>query len=245
MKKLIFLFFCIVSFHCMLAQKTSLEDYPTGQEAYKGGNIQMFKDIQSFFVKNNLVGCENKKEIYWVLLRIDENSKPALIRKKADIERAEQNKCAYDLIVKALGGIKDWQPAQIEGEKMTAHFDFPFIPADFFENYKENYDTRNFITRASFPPNGIISFRQEIRKNLFAYIDHESYNPIGQFMVSFTIEKDGSTKVTDIEPKVKNSEQLMEDIKFAFKKIKQKWVPAKRNGIPVETNRRVGLNFKE
>lgn len=245
MKKYILtLFFFLLVFKTLLAQKTYY-DYPPGQTAYIGGNVQMFKEIQDFLIKNNLSECENKKEMYWVTLRIDENSKPALIRKKRDIEKAEQNKCAYNLAVKALGSLKNWQAAQIKGENVEAYFDFPFVPNNFFGNYKEGYDTNTMISRPSFSPNGIYSFREEILKNLYAYIDFASYQVKGKFIVFFIIDKDGSTKVLDIEPKVKNGEQLIEDIKFAFKKIKQKWEPAKINGEPVQFSIRMPINFTE
>ncbi len=78
-------------------------------------------------------GCENKKEMYWVTLRIDENSKPALVRKKTDIEKAEKNKCAYNLIVKALGQLRNWQPAEInEKKKSNGLFRFSFFSFRFF-----------------------------------------------------------------------------------------------------------------
>ncbi len=47
----------------------------------------------------------------------------------------------------------------------------------------------------------------------------------------------------DIEPKVKNSELLFEDIKFGLKRIKGKWEPAKIKGIPVKSKFRFPLNF--
>jgi hypothetical protein len=233
------LFLCQI----ILAQKNNFYNYPIDQEAYLGGNVELFKDIQDFLVKNNLSKCENSKEMYWVTLRIDENSKLALIRKKADIEKAQKNKCAYDLIVKALGGLKKWKAAEIKGEKVTAYFDFPFVPAHFFENYKEGYDTKSYINRPFFAPNGIDSFREDILKNLNGHLDFELYKVSGRFTVFFTIETDGSTKVSDIEPKVANSEGLLEDMKFAFKQIKQKWQPATVNGVPVQTNSRVSINF--
>ncbi|ASE63128.1 hypothetical protein CRN76_17285 [Chryseobacterium indologenes] len=243
-KKLLTIVLSIFSLFVISAQRKEIGDYPPGQNAYKGGNVQMFKDIQDVFVKNNMSGCENKKEMYWVTLRIDENSKPALVRKKTDIEKAEKNKCAYNLIVKALGQLRNWQPAEINEKKVTAYFDFPFFPSDFFENFKENYDTGNFISRASFPPNnGVLSFSDEVRKNVEGYVDFDAYKINGKFTVFFTVETDGSTKVRDIEPKVANSEQLMEEIRFAFKKVKQKWIPATKNGIPVQTNLRIVLNF--
>lgn len=238
---LLFFFFC----NATLAQKKTYYNYSPDQEAYSGGNVQLFKDIQDFLVKNNFSKCENPKEMYWVTLRIDENSKPALIRKKTDIEKAEKNKCAYDLIVKALGSLKKWKSAEIKDEKVTAYFDFPFIPDHFFENYKEGYDTKNYITRAFFAPNGIDSFREEVLKNLNGYLDFEAYKVNGRFIVFFTIETDGSTKVSDIEPKVPNSKELLEDMRFAFKKIKRKWQPATLNGVPMQTNSRVPINFTD
>lgn len=246
-KKLLTIFLLTFPFLTILAQKPGMTDYPPGQDAYKGGNIQMFKDIQDYFIQNKLSGCENEsmKEMYWVTLRIDEKAKPALVRKKNDIENAEKNKCAYNLIVKALGSLKDWQPAKVDDKSITAYTDFPFIPSDFFDNYKENYDTRNFISKPSFPPNGMLSFREEVKKNVDSSVDYDFYKVNGIFTVFFTIDTDGSTNVIDVEPKVPNSEGLIENIKYGFKKVKQKWIPATKKGVPVKVNSRINLKFSE
>lgn len=239
MKKILFLSFVIIS-NFLCSQKI-IPNYPKGQNPYKNGNIELFKDMNNWLVQNNEKPCE-RNELYWVTLKIDETGKLSLIRNKSDQLNAEKNKCAYEMLVRVLGGLKNWQPAEVKGKKVTSYFDFPFIPKDYFHNFQENYDITQTAHRALYP-GGIDEFRKEVIRNIGGYIDYDSYKPRGKFVLLFNIDENGKMDNIDIEPKVQNSERLFEDIKFGLKRIKGKWEPAKINGIPILSKYRFPLNF--
>ncbi|WP_300685914.1 energy transducer TonB [Chryseobacterium sp.] len=201
----------------------------------------MFSEIQDYFLKSGSKPCE-KTEIYFINLKIDEDGKPALIKKKGDEDIIAKNKCAFDLAVKSLGNLKKWQPAEVKGKKIAAYFNFPFVPKDFFENYKSDYDINKAYQSAPLP-GGMGAFRKEMKKSLQDYLDTDSYQPKGRFLVSFAVDIDGTITDIDIEPKVENYETFLEGVKFAMKKIKGKWTPAKRKGEPVKSWYRIPIDF--
>lgn len=146
------------------------------------------------------------------------------------------------MAVKSLGSLKNWQSAEENGKKVNAYFDFPFFPKDFFENFKSDYDITK-VFKSPELPGGVNAFRKEVHKNLEGYLDWDAYKPKGKFIVFFEIDTDGKISNIEIEPKVANSETFFEDIKFAIKKVKGKWMPAKINGTPVKYKFRMPLNF--
>ncbi|RQO40466.1 hypothetical protein DBR39_05840 [Chryseobacterium sp. KBW03] len=235
------LFLLILLSESAFSQKT-LAKYPDGQFPYKGGPTQMSSEMQDYFLKSGTKPCD-KNEIYYVTLKIDENGKPSLIKKKSDESAIERNKCAFNLAVKSLGSLKNWQPAEEQGEKVNAYFDFPFLPEDFFENYKSDYDISKIYQPAELP-DGLRELRKEIHKKLEDNIDPESYNPKGKFIISFIIDTDGNISNVDVEPKIENSEKFFEDIKSIMKRIKVKWNPGKIKGIPIRSKFRMPFNFK-
>ncbi|MFZ4928547.1 energy transducer TonB [Chryseobacterium sp. Mn2064] len=239
MKK-ITLFLSMLCFESAFSQKT-LAQYPDGQSPYKGGTVKMASDIQDYFLKSGAKPCD-KDEMYFVALKIDENGKPSLVKKKSDDSRIEKNKCAFNLAVKSLGNLKDWQPAEENGEKVIAYYDFPFFPQDFFQNYRSDYDLSK-LYQYPMLTGGMSELRKEIKKELENYQDTESYKAKGKFIISFIIDPEGAISDVDIEPKVENSDRFFEDIKSAIKKIKPKWSPAKIKGKPVSTKFRMPFNF--
>ncbi|MBO9691222.1 hypothetical protein [Chryseobacterium sp.] len=239
MKKTTLLLFMLF-FESAFSQKT-LAKYPDGQFPYQGGSLQLFSDMQNYFLKSGSKPCD-KNEMYFVSLKIDENGKPALVKKKSDDPIIEKNKCAFSLAVKSLGSLKNWQPAEQNGQKVAAYFDFLFQPKDFFENYKPDYDIVKSYQSASMP-GGMKAFRKDVLESLSNYLDWESYNPKGTFLISFAIDENGDITNVDLEPKVENNKILLEDVKFALKKIKGKWSPAKTNGTSVKSWFRMPINF--
>ncbi|MGN7707809.1 hypothetical protein [Chryseobacterium sp. 22543] len=239
MKKII-LFLFTLYFGSSFSQKT-LAKYPEGQFPYKGGTIQLSSEMQDYFLKSGSKSCD-KNEMYFVSLKIDENGKPALIKKKSDESIIEKNKCAFTLVVKSLGSLKNWQPAEQDGKTIPAYFDFLFQPKDFFENYKPDYDIIKAYQSAAIP-GGMKAFRKDVLESLYNYLDWESYNPKGTFIISFAIDENGDIVNVDLEPKVENNKILLEDVKFALKKIKGKWSPAKTKGVPVSSWFRMPINF--
>ena len=90
---------------------------------------------------------------------------------------------------------------------------------------------------------GDAAFSRELFRYISAYVDKEIYVINGPFFLHLNIGKDG--KLTDLEvtPKVENSEMFLRDLKFAVKKIRKNWDPAKCNNMPVDSRLRIKLNF--
>lgn len=92
-------------------------------------------------------------------------------------------------------------------------------------------------------PGGDEAFRKELFKMIHGYIDLNQYYVNGVFKFEFRIDKKGKIIGLNVTPKVKNSEMFLDDMTFAAKRVKTKWKPAAQNGIPVESDRIVLINF--
>lgn len=215
--------------------------YPQDQHPYKSGNAELFRDINTWLTTNSGKPCK-ENEMYWATLKIDATGNISLIRNKTDQLKAAQNKCAYDLLVGALGNLQGWKPAEINGKKVTSYFDFPFVARDYFDRYTEGYDITRDTKRARFP-GGTEAFRKEVQKYVGGYVDFDSYTPEGVFEIVFSISETGAIENIDIEPKVANSRQLLEDIRFGMKKIKGKWEPATVHGKSISSKFRLPVKF--
>ena len=152
------------------------------------------------------------------------------------------NKCASDLLDQILPELKNWTPAQKDGNNITARSLFAFFPDDLFDNYKDDYDPKKLNADADFPPNGLSSFRDEVAKK----VDLGGFNGRGKItvIINFVVDIDGS--VTDVA--VEKSSGVKEfDDRFidAIKKVKKKWVPAKLYGNPIRQRYKIpfSINF--
>ncbi|OYU83258.1 MAG: hypothetical protein CFE24_12075 [Flavobacterium sp. BFFFF2] len=221
--------------------QTTLTKYPEGQVAYQGGYNQLFTDMQHYFLKKGLTTCPDA-EVYWVVLKIDETGKPFLIKRQSEEATIKKNNCAYELVLKCLGSLKNWQPAVVDGKNVAAYFQFPFIPKDFFDNFHPDYDITSLITQPEFP-GGIEEFKKKVFKNFHGFIDWNTFNPRGTFTVFFEIDTDGKISNIEIEPKVANSELFFEDIKYAVKRVKERWTPAKLRETPTKFKYRWPIRF--
>ncbi len=57
------------------------------------------------------------------------------------------------------------------------------------------------------------------------------------------IDTKGKISNIDVLPKFKNNEMFIDDMKYAAKKVKRKWTPATKNGIPVDSKLVIKMNF--
>jgi len=92
-------------------------------------------------------------------------------------------------------------------------------------------------------PGGDSAFSQEYLKMIHAYIDLGKYAVNGQFVFIFDIDTSGKISNLDVLPKVKNSEMFIEDMQFAIKRVKKRWKPAMKEGIPVVSKKIIKINF--
>ncbi|MBD8083224.1 energy transducer TonB [Chryseobacterium caseinilyticum] len=108
-----------------------------------------------------------------------------------------------------------------------------------FKSYAQTgiQSTQNAVAyqKAEFP-GGEEVFRKEFMNMVHAYIDSALYRLQGDVTFVFTVGSDGKTKMSEVLPKFKNNELFIDDMSYAVKKIKKKWKPAMKNGLPVESN---------
>lgn len=92
-------------------------------------------------------------------------------------------------------------------------------------------------------PGGQTVFRNEFMKMVYAYVDINAYAVNGKFTFVLTIDEKGKMSELKIYPKVKFDEEFKQDMNFAMKRIKKKWKPAIKNGVPVSSNIIFEINF--
>ena len=115
-----------------------------------------------------------------------------------------------------------------------------FLFVGFMTFAQETQNENRMSANAEFP-GGDSAFSQEYLKMIHAYIDLGKYAVNGQFV--FDINPNGKISNLDVLPKVKNSEMFIEDMQFVIKRVKQKWKPAMKEGIPVVSKKVIKINF--
>ena len=102
---------------------------------------------------------------------------------------------------------------------------------------------KTLITSKAEFPGGENAFRKEFMKMVHAYVDITAYAVNGKFSFVLIIDEKGKMSELKIYPKVKNDEEFRQDMDFAMKRIKKKWKPAIKNGVPVSSNIIFEINF--
>ena len=191
-------------------------------------------------IEKKLAPCDKKEALYHQEFIVTNKGEFKKIENSPNVFNA--NKCASDLLDQILPELKNWTPAQKDGNNITARSLFAFFPDDLFDNYKDDYDPKKLNADADFPPNGLSSFRDEVAKK----VDLGGFNGRGKItvIINFVVDIDGS--VTDVA--VEKSSGVKEfDDRFidAIKKVKKKWVPAKLYGNPIRQRYKIpfSINF--
>lgn len=222
------------------AATSGLYYYPRDQEPYQGGNAQFYKDFHQILIDNNIKPCENKDEVYYLKVLINEDASIKYVKDNSNKELGEKNKCAYDLGLQVVKHMDKWNPAMVDGVKKQAVVGFYLKPNDLFENYKEGYMPE--INPASFqdPKGGVNSFRAEVAKR----IDLSGFEWKSGFklVVVFVVERDGTLNDVKLEQS-SGVKEFDERIIEGIKSIKKKWTPAKIGGVTVRYRYSLPLSF--
>lgn len=117
-----------------------------------------------------------------------------------------------------------------------------FFSTMYYSQSETAENTSPITTKAEFP-GGENAFRKEFMKMVHAYVDITAYAVNGKFSFILIIDEKGKMSELKIYPKVKNDEEFRQDMDFAMKRIKKKWKPAIKNGVPVSSNIIFEINF--
>lgn len=93
-------------------------------------------------------------------------------------------------------------------------------------------------------PGGEEAFKTEFMNMVHAYVDIALYALQGEVTFIFNIDPKGKPNNLDVLPKFKNNEMFIDDMKYAMKKVKKKWSPATKDGVPVDSKYVMKVRFK-
>jgi len=92
-------------------------------------------------------------------------------------------------------------------------------------------------------PGGDEAFKTEFMNMVHACVDIALYAIQGEVTFIFNIDEKGKTNNLDVLPKFKNNEMFIDDMKYAMKKVKKKWTPATKDGVPINSKYVLKVNF--
>ncbi|MEH7887530.1 hypothetical protein [Elizabethkingia meningoseptica] len=214
--------------------------YPTGQEAYPGGENKLYKDLREAILKKNIEKCA-KNEYLYVRLRIDKQGKPAFIKNDTNKRQIEQNPCAFNMVIQGLKGLSGWVAAKKGGISYDALYEFPFFPNDLLMDYNEDYSP-SANTKMPEYEGGEDAFRRELSFLMNQYLG-DMYHPVGVFKLSFLVDEKGKMSEFEINPRVENTEAFLKDINSVTRKMRNKWKPGEYKGVPIRSRHNIKINF--
>ncbi|MPL56846.1 hypothetical protein SDC9_02337 [bioreactor metagenome] len=219
------------------AQIDVYDKYPIGQDFYKGGLSDFYKDIRKVIKKKNLKPCENENEKYLVNLVIYADKKVSLV-KDFDTLNIQKNKCAFDFSKSVLPYLDNWQPAKLDGKEVNAIAQFMIDP--YFLFYHKFKNPNPDVEKPPVFEKNIKLFQKEVRRIIESYIKE---NISGRkISLSFTITELGALedlRITNLQLEEIDKEEIIKEIL----RIKGKWKPGTRNGKPVKF--RMNLTFEQ
>lgn len=112
----------------------------------------------------------------------------------------------------------------------------------FAQETSQSVANKELYQKAEFP-SGNEAFQKEFMNMVHAYIDSALYALQGDITFVFAIDKSGKATISKVLPKFKNNEMFLDDVQYALKKVKKKWKPAMKNGLPVESSYVMRVKF--
>ncbi len=233
---LFFQFYTMVS----AQQMVIYDDYPKGQDYYKGGTKAFYKELRQVLLDRKVSPCECVSESYTIPLLVKADGTVQYV-KDDDEEGIAKNKCAYDMLRAALPYLENWQPAIHENKKLNAIKKIEFYPDDLFNHYSDAYfGPWSNITLPEYP-GGIDKFRSDfvhvfdtraVRENVFTY----------RIEIMFDVNKEGKIENTQILS-VDEDPGLMKAALKAISKLNKTWKPAIRSGKAIKYRFRLPISF--
>ncbi|WMC07332.1 MAG: hypothetical protein PQ275_19510 [Elizabethkingia anophelis] len=215
------------------------ENYPKGHSDYNGGNIQFYKELHQLILDKKIQPCENKNELYNVKFVVYPDATIKFV-KEENPEKAEKNKCAFDLTRRLFKYLDGWKPAEVDGQKVAAITGMIIFPDALFDKYVESYDAVNYYGPPAEFPGGVQAFRKKFMQNVNA--SRFNWNQGATLIMRFTVDESGKTTDFKMDPGSGNVE--FDDMLIqAAKWVKDKWKPATLHGVNIKTGFRFPITL--
>ncbi|RKS96734.1 energy transducer TonB [Chryseobacterium defluvii] len=229
------LFFVIIS----LCNAQVLDRYPIDSQFYQGGRTNFYKEFHQLLLDKKIPQCSNKNEYLNLKLVVYPDSTIKLV--KQDSALITKAKCTYDASREVLRYMKNWIPAEINGEKHPAIVTVQIYMDDLYEKYTDSYLPENYTTQAEFK-DGIMGFRKEVANAIDVNRFQTNSAVIFSLEVNFEIDQEGKMQNVELARETDNKD-FNNMILQSIRSIKKKWKPAMFHNIPIKSHFRLPLSF--
>ena len=224
MKRLILIMLLFSAFLNLNAQVLYM--YPKKQDSYKDGYKGFYSDLAKVLKEKNYQVCSNKKEAINVKVLVNVDGSVAIV-KEEDEAAVANNQCAYDMIKSALPYLKNWQPAEVNGQKIRAVARFLFVPNEIINNIPT--DKLSYLS--AIHPHGIEGFR----KKFMVCFNSDKFNWNQDFSITtyFEVNTVGDLQFIHADPVADNEEFMNMIVRCLHYNKKKKWTPASYRGTNI------------
>jgi len=200
--------------------------YPKKQDSYTDGYKGFYSDLAKVLKEKNYQTCPNKKEAINVKVLVNVDGSVAIV-KEEDEAAVANNQCAYDMIKSALPYLKNWQPAELNGQKVKAVARFLFVPNEFINNIPT--DKLSYVS--AIHPDGIEGFR----KKFMVCFNSDKFNWYQDFSITtyFEVNTEGDLQFIHADPVADNEEFMNMIVRCLHYNKKKKWTPASYRGTNI------------
>ena len=222
MKRLILIMLLFSAF----ANAQVLYMYPDGQSFYKEGYKGFYSDLAKVLKEKNYQVCSNKKEAINVKVLVNMDGSVAIV-KEEDEAAVASNQCAYDMIKSVLPHLKNWQPAELNGQKVKAVARFLFVPNEIINNIPT--DKLSYLS--AIHPDGIEGFRKKFMVCFNS--DKFKWNQDFSITTYFEVNTEGDLQFIHADPVADNEEFMNMIVRCLHYNKKKKWIPASYRGTNI------------
>ena len=222
MKRLILIMLLFSAF----ANAQVLYMYPDGQSFYKGGYEEFYSDLVKVLKEKNHQVCFNKKEAINVKVLVNVDGSVAIV-KEEDEAAVANNQCAYDMIKSVLPYLENWQPAELNGQKVKAVARFLFVPNEIINNIPT--DKLSYLS--AIHPDRIEGFRKKFMVCFNS--DKFKWNQDFSIATYFEVNTAGDLQFIHADTMADNEEFMNMIVRCLHYNKKKKWTPASYRGTNI------------
>lgn len=222
----------------LYSQSEILDKYPPTQHFYEKGELNFLKELQNAALENDIKPCGNKSDFYklaWIVYP----DKSIKFIKDPDTISVGKSKCAYDFAKKTFRHLTNWNPVIINGKSYAALVQYEIYPSDIL-SYKIPDDLTPTIQKAEYP-GGRDRLSRDIERIIQNTMSKYEINLNGETVyVTFKISKQGLMENINFSSNIPFT--TIDDLILDLKKL-NKWKPATKNGVAIESNFRMPMSF--
>lgn len=233
------IFILITSIFFISIDAQVLYNYPKGQDFYEGGREGFNKDIQDAAVKSGIKPCEKTEALFMRFIIYPDNQ----VKYVADPDTlaVANNKCIKDKVLGLMKSVKNWKPAELDGNKTAAMFCTLFTDDLLLKKGFSEEEFSNPVYMYKDKESDIMKFRE----NFVKCFDSNGYraNLDYSFVINFDVDTKGEAGFFYIENQSDLEKFNKMVVDCASNTKKSYWKPSYYKGVPVKQVFRMPIRF--